>query len=142
MIVREISHDSIDYEQMIQLRLDVLLNPLGVPATYINRVKEKEDLLIGAFEDDVLIGCCILTALNERTIQLRQMAVKTEWQGKHIGAQILQFAETLAKDKGYIELMMHARNPVINFYKKSGYEIAGPEFFEVGMGHHKMKKDL
>jgi hypothetical protein len=38
--------------------------------------------------------------------------------------------------------MMHARNPVIDFYKKCGYDIVGPEFFEVGMGHHRMEKSL
>jgi predicted GNAT family N-acyltransferase len=38
--------------------------------------------------------------------------------------------------------MMHARDPVIDFYKKCGYLIAGEQFFEVGMGHHKMQKQL
>ena len=39
-------------------------------------------------------------------------------------------------------LMMHARDPVMEFYKKSGYEIVGDQFFEVGMGHHRMEKKL
>jgi len=39
-------------------------------------------------------------------------------------------------------LMMHARDPVLNFYKKCGYEIYGEQFFEVGIGHHKMQKVL
>ncbi|MER3465396.1 MAG: hypothetical protein C4329_14280 [Chitinophagaceae bacterium] len=54
MIVRLIQHGSADYEQMIALRLEVLLNPLGVTASYVNREKEMEDFLIGAFEGDQL----------------------------------------------------------------------------------------
>jgi predicted GNAT family N-acyltransferase len=38
--------------------------------------------------------------------------------------------------------MMHAREPVIDFYKKCGYAIEGDQFFEVGMAHHKMIKQL
>jgi predicted GNAT family N-acyltransferase len=142
MTVREIVQNSPDYQQMIELRLDVLLNPLGVPASYINQEKEAADYLIGAFEDRQLAGCCILTPLNNRTVQLRQMAVHRAWQGKGVGARILLFAEELAKKHGFTELIMHARNPVIDFYAKSGYTIEGPEFFEVGIGHHKMKKEL
>ena len=70
------------------------------------------------------------------------MAVHPSLQGKGTGAAIILFAESVAKDKGFTTLMMHARNPVIDFYKKCGYRIEGAEFFEVGMGHHRMTKDL
>ncbi|MBD0374701.1 MAG: GNAT family N-acetyltransferase, partial [Flavisolibacter sp.] len=43
---------------------------------------------------------------------------------------------------GFDILIMHARNPVIEFYKKCGYTIVGEEFFEVGIAHHKMQKQL
>jgi N-acetylglutamate synthase-like GNAT family acetyltransferase len=142
MEIRLIDHSSSDYEAMINLRLKVLLEPLNVPASYVNREKEKEDFLIGAFENNELIGCCILTPKDNNLIQLRQMAVREDQQGKGIGAEVLQFAEEVAKQNGFRILMMHARNPVINFYRKSGYEIVGEEFFEVGMGHHKMQKSL
>lgn len=142
MMIKQMEHGSNDYEAMIQLRLKVLLEPLGVPLSYVNREKEKEDFLIGAFENEALVGCCILTPKDETIIQLRQMAVQTAQQGKGIGASIIDFAESLAKSEGYKILMMHARNPVIDFYKKSGYSIVGDEFFEVGIGHHRMQKDL
>ena len=38
--------------------------------------------------------------------------------------------------------MMHARDTVMDFYKKNGYVISGPQFFEVGIGHHRMEKKL
>ncbi|MBD0277817.1 MAG: GNAT family N-acetyltransferase [Flavisolibacter sp.] len=142
MDVRIIRHDSVDYKKMIALRLQVLLQPIGVPASYINQEKEKQDILIGAFEDDTIVGCCILTPKSKSVIQLRQMAVHAELQNKGIGRKIIAFAENTSRETGFDILIMHARNPVIEFYKKCGYTIAGEEFFEVGIAHHKMQKQL
>ncbi|MFL5808124.1 MAG: GNAT family N-acetyltransferase [Flavisolibacter sp.] len=133
---------SSDYEQMIELRIKTLLQPIGVPATYIEPEKEKNDVFIGAFKNHELIGCCVLTKNNETVIQLRQMAVRNDEQGKGIGATIVDFAEATARNLGYTVLMMHARDAVIEFYKKCGYKIAGEQFFEVGIGHHRMEKRL
>ena len=127
---------------MIALRMKVLLNPIGVSQSYINTEKEKQDVLIGAFEDDALIGCCILTRVNDSTVQLRQMAVENSLQKKGIGTAIVSFAETMAKEKGYQQLMMHARDNVLDFYRKCGYKIVGEQFFEVGIAHYKMQKQL
>lgn len=130
------------YEEMVALRLHVLLEPIGISRSYINPQKEAEDLLIGAFENEKLVGCCILTSADEQTVQLRQMAVVASHQGKGLGAAIVAFAEIVAREKGYRVLMMHARNGVLSFYQKCGYRVCGEQFFEVGVGHHKMQKQL
>jgi N-acetylglutamate synthase-like GNAT family acetyltransferase len=142
MEMRIIQHNSNEYEQMLELRISQLLEPIGVPASYINREKERNDFLIGAFETGEIIGCCVLTPKDKQTIQLRQMTVRSDHRGKKIGAAIIEYAEKVAREHNFSALMMHARNPVIEFYKKCGYEIEGEEFFEVGIGHHKMQKRL
>lgn len=140
MEVRILKHNSPDYKKMIVLRLEVLLKPIGVPASFINNAKEEADVLIGAFEKEEIIGCCVLTVINEQTIQLRQMAVDTATQGTGVGAAIMEFAENLSKEKGYQTLLLHARDVVIPFYEKCGYQIADNGFTEVGIPHHKMVK--
>jgi N-acetylglutamate synthase-like GNAT family acetyltransferase len=142
MTLKIIKHLSPEYEQMVHLRITVLLQPLGIPASYIKPENEGQDLHLGAFADGVIIGCCVLTNKGNGQIQLRQMAVAAKLQGQRIGATILDFAEQTAREKGYSLLFMHARNPVIPFYKKNGYHIVGEEFFEVGIGHHRMEKEL
>jgi predicted GNAT family N-acyltransferase len=137
-----IPHNSEQYRQMIQLRISQLLEPIGVPASYIEREKENNDILIGAFENEKIIGCCVLTPKDNATIQLRQMTVRSDYRGKGIGAAIIEFAEQVARENNFSSLMMHARDPVIEFYKKCGYEIEGEQFFEVGIGHHTMRKQL
>lgn len=142
MEFRIIPHDSTEYEQMIALRVSQLLEPIGIPASYIARENEKKDILIGAFQDGEIIGCCVLTPKDDAVVQLRQMTVRSDYRGKRIGAAIIDFAEDVAWNNNFTSLIMHARNPVIEFYKKCGYEIEGEEFFEVGMGHHLMQKRL
>jgi N-acetylglutamate synthase-like GNAT family acetyltransferase len=138
-LIQSASHE---YDKMVNLRIKALLEPIGIPASYIVPEKEKEDFFIGSFEEGELIGCCVLTRKDKDTVQLRQMAVRPDYRGRNIGRSIIAFAEQVARKKGFVTLMMHARDPVIEFYKKCGYEIEGPQFFEVGMGHHKMKKAL
>lgn len=142
MTIRQIDFNSEDYEQMIALRVSQLLEPIGVPASYINREVEKNDILIGAFEDKEMIGCCVLTPRNYGHVQLRQMTVRSDYRGKGIGAEIVEFAEAIARENNFTTLMMHARDPVIGFYEKSGYETYDEPFSEVGIGHHKMRKML
>jgi GNAT superfamily N-acetyltransferase len=127
---------------MLSLRVTQLLMPIGVPASYIERENEWNDILIGAFENEEIIGCCVLTPKDNATFQLRQMTVRSDYRGKGFGAAIIDFAEEVARQNNFSLLMMHARNPVIEFYKKCGYEIEGEQFFEVGIGHHKMQKQL
>ncbi len=142
MQLKTITTGTPEYEAMKALRIKVLLNPIGVPHSYVNPQKEATDSLLGAFDDDNLIGCCILTHIDDNTLQLRQMAVDTTLQHKGIGTAIVGFAEKLAIEKGYKTVMMHAREPVAGFYQKCGYAISGDLFFEVGIPHYKMEKRL
>lgn len=142
MTVRLIQHNSKEYEQMILLRQQVLLQPIGVPASYIQRDKEKEDILICAFEGETITGCCVLTPKNSNTVQLRQMAVVEHMQGKGVGAAIVAFAENEARNKLFQNLILHARSVVVPFYLKCGYEVVGEEFYEVGIAHRVMQKKL
>jgi predicted GNAT family N-acyltransferase len=130
------------YEEMVCLRMQVLLGPIGIPRQYINEEKEAGDILLGAYQNEQLVGCCILTRVNSETVQLRQMAVAADRQGSGIGRQMLTFAENEARRHGYTVLMMHARDTVLPFYQKCGYTVYGHPFSEVGIPHHNMQKHL
>jgi GNAT superfamily N-acetyltransferase len=142
MPLKLIDHGSKEYRQMVDLRLQILRKPLGLIFTDEELEKEKDDVLIGAFEDEVMLGCCMLTKLDPQTVRLRQMAVKTGLQGKGIGRVLMQFAENLARDRGYTRLVMHARKTAAGFYEKLGYKISGDEFVEVTIEHYIMEKML
>ena len=142
MALKILDHGSPEYRQMIKLRDDILRKPLGLSFSNDEIEKEKDNLLIGAFEDEDMLGCCMLIEENPDTIRLRQMAVLNDLQGKGIGRALMQFAENLARDRGYKILSMHARKNVVGFYEKMGYKKKGDEFIEVTIAHYVMEKEL
>ena len=127
---------------MVNLRNEILRKPLGLLFSDEELEKEKEDILMGAFEDDKLLGCCLLTRVDAGTVRLRQMAVPNNMQGKGIGRALMIFAENIARDLGYKKLCMHARTTAVGFYQKLGYGITGDAFTEVTIPHYIMEKVL
>lgn len=142
MPLQIIDHGSLQHRMMVDLRFLVLRKPLGLTFTKEDLESEKNDILIGFFDDEKLEGCCILTKEDEKTVRLRQMAVLSGLQGKGIGRVIMSFAENNARDRGYKRLNMHARKSAQGFYEKLGYRVEGPEFEEVTIPHVEMVKDL
>lgn len=142
MALKIIDHGSPEYRQMLQLRDDILRRPLGLTFSPDELDREKENILIGAFDDDEILGCCMLVEEKPGVVRLRQMAVLNDLQGKGIGRALMSFAENLARDRGYKRLTMHARKNALGFYEKMGYRVAGSEFTEVTIPHYVMEKDL
>jgi GNAT superfamily N-acetyltransferase len=142
MALKIIDHGTPEYQQMVKLRDDILRKPLGLTFSEQELEKEKENMLIGAFEDDDMLGCCMLVEENPTTVRLRQMAVLNDLQGKGIGRALMNFAENLARDRGYKVLSMHARKNTVGFYEKMGYKVASDEFTEITIPHLIMEKQL
>lgn len=143
MALKQIDHGTADYDQMVALRDQILRKPLGLSFSNEELAAEHGDILIACTDDDEMLGCCILTPQKQRgLVRLRQMAVPLKLHGKGIGQSVLQFAETLARDKGYNKITMHARDTAIGFYEKAGYKITGDEFTELNIPHHIMEKTL
>lgn len=142
MALKIIDHGSNEYWQMVKLRDDILRRPLGLSFNQQELESEKNNMLIGAFEDDEMLGCCMLVEENPEIVRLRQMAVLNDLQGKGIGRALMHFAENIARDRGYKILSMHARKNALGFYEKMGYKVASDEFTEITIPHYVMEKRL
>ena len=142
MPIKIIDHGTPQYDQMVQLRMEILRKPLGLHFTKEDLEGEKNDILIGAFEDDDLVACCILTKISSELCKLRQMAVHQKMQRNGVGHAIMQFAEHVARDAGFKTMTMHARKSAEVFYEKQGYAPYGDEFIEVTIPHIEMRKKL
>jgi GNAT superfamily N-acetyltransferase len=142
MAIKLIDHGSPEYSKMVMLRYQLLRKPLGLNFTEDELQSEKTDILIGCFDDDKMEGCCLLTKSTAGTVRLRQMAVVSGLQGKGIGRALLQFAENIARDRGFKTISMHARKTAIGFYEKLGYKVVSNEFQEVTLPHCIMEKQL
>ena len=140
----DIDFGSSRYEQLVELRYKVLLEPLGLKFLDSHRDKEVNYLHIGCIEslDDKLIGGLMLIPLDDQRIRMMQVAVDSKYQGEGIGRELVHYAEKRARSAGYKQIIMHAMINVIGFYEKLGYHQEGDIFEERGITFAKMVKDL
>lgn len=127
---------------MVNLRTEILRKPLGLKFSDDELAIEKNEILIGAFEEEKMLGCCMLIQEGEKNCRLRQMAVLNSLQGKGIGRALMVFAENIARDRGFRKLTMHARKTALGFYERLGYKVSGEEFKELSIPHYIMEKNL
>ena len=71
---------------------------------------------------------------------MRQLAVATELQGRGLGKTLVRYAESFARQSGYQEIVLHARESAVRFYEKLGYTRQGDCFTEVTIPHYQMRK--
>lgn len=140
----DVEFGSSRYDELVELRYKVLLEPLGLKFLDSFRDKEISYLHIGCIEslDDKLVGGLILAPVNDKEIRLMQVAVDPVYQGEGIGKALVSYAEKRAKEAGYSKIVMHAMLSVVNFYEKLGYHQEGDLFEEQGLTFAKMVKKL
>jgi predicted GNAT family N-acyltransferase len=129
------------YDQELQLRNEILRKPLGMDLFNDDLSKEVNDIHIGLFRNEELVGTLILTPGNGY-VKMRQVAVAETARGLNAGTQMVQFSEQVAREKGFPRIELNARKEAVRFYLKNGYTTVGDEFMEIGIPHYKMIKEL
>ncbi|MBT3319413.1 MAG: GNAT family N-acetyltransferase [Clostridia bacterium] len=142
IIVKLITHGSKEYEAALLLRDEILRKPIGLNINDEDLSGEENDIHIGAFDGEALVGILVLTKIDEGEIQMRQVAVALPYQGTGIGKHLVNFCEQTCKDEGYKCIRLHARITAVEFYKYMEYTVVGDMFKEVGIPHLEMEKYL
>ena len=140
--IQRIQHGTEIFDAMVKLRLSILREPLGLKFTSEELDAERSDILIGAFHNDELIGCLVLTRLSDTAMKMRQVAVHPNFRNLGIGRMLVEKCEETAKSEGCYEMELHARISAIPFYLRLGYTLRGDEFEEVTIPHQTMFKIL
>ena len=140
--IRMIQIETPEYEAEKKLRSRILREPLGLKFTPEDFATEKNDLHFGAYFENELVGCLILTPIPNTETKMRQVAIATDRQGMGIGRKLVQFAEDAARAQQVKRLRLKARETAIPFYLTLGYEIEGEPLTEVGLPHRWMTKNL
>ncbi len=138
--IQEVKFASPEYQTLLDLRYDVLRKPIHMKLRPEDTALDEGEYHIAAMDGKRIIGCVLLRPLDQTTIRLRQMAVLPDYQGQGIGAQLVIFAENLARERGFQTVETKARKTAQGFYEKQGYVVVGDEFLEVSLHTIKMIK--
>jgi predicted GNAT family N-acyltransferase len=135
-------HGSPAYEETVALRDDILRKPLGLTFTAEQLGAESSDMHLACYDDGQLVGCLILTPADHGAVKMRQVAVAADRQGKGIGRAMVERSEEIAREHGFTEMVLHARETAVPFYEALGYDRVGERFEEVTIPHWKMRKGM
>lgn len=74
--------------------------------------------------------------------RIGRMAVLRSWRGQGVGRAMLEFLCDIAKKRGYQQARLNSQSHATPFYYKQGFISHGREFFEAGIPHLEMRRDL
>ena len=135
------THDPL-MAQELDLRWRVLRAPLGHPREAVAFPFERESLHLVALDAGTVVACVLFHPENAHGGRLFQMAVEPALQGKGLGRELVARLETEIASRGWTDVHLHARVPVVPFWEKLGWKVEGGEFVEVGIPHRTMRKRL
>jgi ribosomal protein S18 acetylase RimI-like enzyme len=142
VLLREMAWDSPNYDASVALRSRVLRQPLGLYPGPEERPAEAKLRHLGAFDGDRLVGCLMLEDKGDGRVKMRQVAVDFEHQRRGIGSKLVAFSERVAREAGFREMVLNARDTAVPFYERNGYAKHGEPFVEVTVRHYAMSKSL
>ncbi len=133
----------LEWNKYFKFRWEMLRKPLGMSKeTLKDELEDESQHLIAIDEQKEVIGIGRLHFNNNKEGQIRYMAVSNKIQRKGLGTKIVFELETIARKKGFQEIVLNARENAISFYLSIGYKETGPFKSDTGIPHITMRKNL
>jgi len=118
-----------DFEAILQLRYEVLRAPWN--QTRESATDDLEETSVNAFIEDEngkVIACGRLQENENKTGQIRYMAVSKDYQGKGLGRLVVKFLEEKGLKLQLESIQLQARENAVKFYESCGYSIKEKSF--------------
>ena len=143
MNLQRIEYNSKEYNESLELRNKVMRKPLGFDLRNEDLNYEKDAIMVGAYENDTIIGVGVMT-YDKELFKVECLCVDFDYQKSGIGSKLLTYLEELAKQHGGKVMCLEARVSAEKFYIKHGY-IGGGEAYlheHAPVPHIAMRKRL
>jgi N-acetylglutamate synthase-like GNAT family acetyltransferase len=132
-----------DWNAYYALRFSILREPWNQPVGSEVLADEDQAIHAIAVENGEVLGVARMHESAEMQGQVRCVATATKAQGKGIGKAIMAYLEEKAKQKGWGEIVLEARENAVPFYQAIGYSIVAESYLLFGeIQHYRMQKSL
>ena len=115
--------NEVEWEQYYDLRYRILRQPWNQPRGSERNEGDETGLHFALYENEILKAIARLDINDEKSAQVRFMAVETEIQRKGYGKQVMLAIENYCKSISISEIVLHAREIAIPFYENLGYQL-------------------
>jgi len=135
------ARDEADLQAAVALRRAVFVDEQGVTPQDEDDGRDADALHLVVVEGDAVIGTCRL--LKEgATVKLSRMAVARHARGRGLASQLLREAELQASALGATRIALAAQTYAVGLYARAGYTPRGSRFYDAGIEHLTMEKEL
>lgn len=120
---QNIIFDKLDKDDQKPYELLLLADP---SKNLVDEYLERSDIFT-ARQNDETIGVLVLFPLTNRTVEIKNVAVKSEFQGQGIGSYLIENVVKIASLNGQKSICIGTANSSIgqlNLYQKLGFEIS------------------
>ena len=141
MEVRRVDTDD-ELEAALSVRRQVFVEEQGVPEH--RELDGRDDTAIHflALDGDRVVGAARLREYDASRAKVERVAVLPSERGRGLGRDLMDAVEAHAAEEGYVEMLLHAQVPVVEFYEALDYDVTSDPFEDAGITHREMRKSL
>ena len=140
--IKAIIYGTSEYERSIDLRNEVFRKPWGLNIRDEDLTNDQYMEMFGAYKDDKIIATIFLTEDDKEHARIKSVAILDEYRGKGLGSYLKDYAEKIAKGRGYKKVNLMGRVSAEVFYNKIGYKTLSQPYDYHTISHIDMEKEL
>jgi predicted GNAT family N-acyltransferase len=131
-----------DLKGAFDVRRQVFVREQGISEALVFDDNDRNALHVVVKDGKRDVGTARVRFLGNKQAKLERMAVAKAFRHKGIGKGIVAFLDEELRDKQMQEIVIHAQEGAVEFYKSCGFEESGSPFQEANIKHIKMHKRL
>jgi predicted GNAT family N-acyltransferase len=131
-----------DLREAFDVRRQVFVGEQGISEGLVFDNNDREALHVVVEDGAQIIGTARVRFLGKKQAKLERMAVAKAFRHKGIGRGIIAFLDEELRNKQVQQLVIHAQEGAIEFYKSCGFKESGSPFWEANIKHIKMYRRL
>jgi len=131
-----------ELEAAFEVRKQVFVEEQGISEDLEIDGYEEEALHIVVKDGERVIGTARVLFPASSQAKIERMAVLKPYRRQGIGGGIISFLNEELRSRQVEQVILHAQYPAITFYRSCGFEESGSPFWEAGIRHIKMERQL
>jgi predicted GNAT family N-acyltransferase len=131
-----------DLREAFDVRRQVFVGEQGISEGLVFDNHDREALHVVVEDGAQIIGTARVRFLGKKQAKLERMAVAKAFRHKGIGRGIIAFLDEELRDKQVQQVVIHAQEGAVEFYKSCGFKESGSPFWEANIKHIKMHRRL
>ena len=131
-----------EQKEAFEVRRCVFVEEQGVPEHLELDGHDGEALHMVVKERNRVIGTARVLFLPSGLAKIERMAIRKPFRRRGIGKRVMFFLEEELIRRQIEQVFLHAQYPVVAFYRLCGFEETGSPFWEAGIKHLKMQKQI